>query len=80
MQADEPALVKADLSIQDAAEYIAERYGRRFSRQAIYGWIADGVDGVRLQTLRIGHTRTTSREWVDEFVARLNAEGSEGEA
>ena len=40
----------------------------------VHRWMIRGVGGVRLQALRVGGRWSTTREWVQDFLAKLNRE------
>ncbi len=66
------------LSLDMAADYVAEQMGHRPSRRTIWGWIAQGIatrsggDRIRLEHVRIGRRMRTRTEWIDAFLAALN--------
>jgi hypothetical protein len=47
------------------------RNGRPTHVSTVYRWIATGVRGVRLESIRIGGTLYTSREAIQRFADRL---------
>jgi hypothetical protein len=47
------------------------RNGRPTHVSTVYRWIAGGVRGVRLESIRLGGTLYTSREAVQRFAERL---------
>jgi hypothetical protein len=40
--------------------------------RTVWRWVLDGIDGHRLETVRVGRFRFTTREAVAEFLRRLN--------
>jgi hypothetical protein len=42
-------------------------------RNTLYRWAIHGVDGIRLETLRIGKRRYTTLEALGRFLGRLNS-------
>ena len=49
------------------------------SPATLWRWAARGVDGVKLETYKIGGRRYTTAEALDRFVARLNGPRSANE-
>jgi hypothetical protein len=41
--------------------------------RTIFGWTRDGVDGVRLKSLKIGRYLRTHPAWIAEFLVKVNA-------
>lgn len=41
--------------------------------QTLRRWAIQGVDGVKLETVKVGGRRFTSKEAIDRFLTRLNA-------
>ena len=60
------------LSIQQLCKLFPGRKGKGIARATAMRWILNGVGGVRLESVRIGGSRYTSREAVERFVAALN--------
>jgi hypothetical protein len=50
------------------------------SPATMWRWAVKGVDGVKLETFKIGGRRYTTAEALDRFVARLNGPGSTNES
>lgn len=46
--------------------------GRDKGIATVFRWADKGVRGVRLETLRVGRTRYTSREAIDRFIQAQN--------
>ncbi|MHB1033521.1 MAG: DUF1580 domain-containing protein [Pirellulales bacterium] len=44
------------------------------TRTTVWGWARHGVNGIRLESVRIGGRVRTSREAVERFLEALNAE------
>jgi hypothetical protein len=51
------------------------RQSLRITKGSVYRWAMRGLRGgtVRLRTEMVGGTRCTTRAWLDEFLAALNA-------
>ncbi len=59
------------LSIRQAARRIPGRRGKPIHVSAVYRWIQRGVDGVRLEVVRVGGTTYTSAESLQRFSEAL---------
>jgi hypothetical protein len=55
-------------------ELPTRRKGRRLAPQTVYRWSSPGVRGVRLQTVRVGGVRCTTRTWLWDFFRSLGGE------
>jgi len=63
------------LALTEAAAVLPPLRGRkRPSYSTLWRWATKGINGVRLETVKIGGTSFTSREALQRFVAALNAE------
>jgi hypothetical protein len=54
------------LTLQEAADLVGKSYS------TVYRWATQGVDGVRLEALRLGYSYVTSVEALERFGQRLN--------
>ena len=60
------------LTIREAAEELPCLCGgKQVHRSTIYRWMKRGARGVRLESLKIGRTKVTSREALQRFAERL---------
>lgn len=66
-----PVLRESVISVSEAAKV----FPRAVHRSTVHRWIADGVDGVRLEIARMGARRVTSHEAVSRFLELLNRKG-----
>lgn len=71
-QADHGPLI----SLAEAAKTLPQANGKNFSTNTVWRWARKGVksragDTIRLQHVRLGGKIYTTRQWVDEFGARL---------
>jgi hypothetical protein len=57
-----------NLSLTEAAAYIASLTGRRPPTATLHRWVRKGVRGARLEAHRIGGRWYTSRDAVDDFL------------
>lgn len=57
--------------LTEAAKEIPGKNGR-LSIRALYRWIAKGVKGARLETVKVGGRVMTSHEAVQRFIAATN--------
>ena len=58
------------LTLKEAAKALPALRGRKIHLSTLYRWIERGVDGVRLEALRLGRTLVTSREALQRFAER----------
>ncbi len=58
------------------------RPGRSLSVQSIYRWATKGLRGgsLRLRSVLVGGHRCTTREWWEDFLNGLNADGAHADA
>jgi len=59
------------LTFSQAVERLPEVNGRRRAPSTLYRWRRHGINGVRLDYVRIGRTMATSQEAVERFLAAL---------
>jgi hypothetical protein len=57
--------------LSEVPRYIRIKHGPDFTRQTIYNWAKVGVRGTKLKTVQVGCFIRTTKNWVDEFLARL---------
>jgi hypothetical protein len=50
------------------------REGTRLSLSTIHRWAAEGLNGTKLRTLRVGATLCTTEEWLLDFFGALTHE------
>jgi len=61
------------ISLKDAARHpLLKRDGRAVHISAIYRWIGQGIDGVKLETFRRPSGVATTREAIERFIRRLS--------
>ena len=48
------------------------RAGKRVHFSTVFRWATNGVRGVKLETVKVGHTRYTTREALNAFVEHLS--------
>jgi len=65
------------LSLTEAAKCLPAVDGRRHTPAALYRWCRRGINGVRLEYVRVGGTLATSREALRRFFAALAEADSE---
>ena len=66
---DRPPLADEKLlTISQAAKEIPSRPCSR----SVWRWADSGINGIRLETIRIGAKRYTSREAISRFISKLN--------
>ena len=61
------------LRLSEAAKRVPGRGGGGLHAATIYRWVANGVGGVRLESILIGGCRYTSVEALGRFIKRCNA-------
>ncbi len=61
------------LSLSGAAKSIPAVDGKHPNPSTVYRWIADGVGGVKLDSVRIGRRLCTSKEALQKFMDELSA-------
>ena len=54
---------------------VSRRGGRKLHKSAAFRWASPGLNGVRLETVRIGGSLCTSREALSRFFGRLSSLG-----
>jgi len=59
------------LTFSQAVERLPEVNGRRRAPSTLYRWCRHGINGVRLDYVRIGRTMATSQEAIERFLAAL---------
>ena len=63
------------IRVQDVPRLLPPRHtGKRVHISAVYRWIQRGVQGVRLESIRIGGTTYTSKEALQRFADRRSPE------
>lgn len=62
------------LSLGEAAGLFPRRRGKKVSTATIYRWSVAGVRGVKLRTVQAGSVRSTTRQYVEEFIAALTSQ------
>lgn len=53
--------------LREAPKLLPTRNGKRLHISTLFRWVQRGVDGVKLEVLRIGGTTYTSREALQRF-------------
>jgi hypothetical protein len=62
------------ISLADAAKLLPKRRaGKKPHVATLYRWVADGVKGIKLESIMVGSTRCTSREALQRFFDALTA-------
>lgn len=61
------------LSFSEAAQCLPTINGRRLAPSTLYRWCRRGVNGVRLEYIRVGRNMVTSREALERFFVALAA-------
>ena len=56
------------ISLQEARNELAGFFGRRPDKATVYRWCLRGVDGTRLEHVRIGGRIITSRQALTRFI------------
>lgn len=56
------------ISLNDAVKHIGKLSGRKRNKGVVRRWILDGVDGVSLESIRIGREIYTSHEAINRFL------------
>jgi hypothetical protein len=65
------------IPISKVPERLAARAGKHVHVNTVWRWCVRGVrGGIRLRSEMIGGTRCTTTEWLDTFIAELNAGGA----
>ena len=59
------------LTFSQAVERLPEINGRRRAPSTLYRWCRHGINGVRLDYVRIGRTMATSQEAIERFLTDL---------
>lgn len=59
------------LSLSDAARWLPPVNGRRPHTATIWRWASKGINGIRLETARIGRRVITSAEALQRFTSAL---------
>ena len=70
------------MTFSEAVRHLPEVNGRRRAPSTLYRWCRRGINGVRLEYIRIGRNMATSREALDRFffeLARADEQPVEGE-
>lgn len=62
--------------LTEAPKHTPTRAGKRIHRATTFRWALHGLRGVRLETIKIGGHRYTSREALARFYAELSRSGS----
>lgn len=63
------------VSLTTAAAYLPRRRaGKRPHMATLYRWASRGIQGIHLETIRVGGTLCTSREALQRFCERLSTE------
>lgn len=57
------------LTIPQVCQEIKETTGRKPDRATVYRWVLNGVEGQRLEAVRIGRQILTSRQALTRFIA-----------
>lgn len=58
------------IPVREVPAYLEKRgFGRRMHVAAVYRWVHHGLDGVRLESVRIGGTTVTSAEAIQRWAA-----------
>ena len=53
-------------------KWLPTREGKPIALSTLHRWVAVGVRGVKLRTVRVGGSRCTARAWLWEFFEALN--------
>ena len=56
------------------------RAGKRVHFSTVFRWATNGVRGVKLETVKVGHTRYTTREALNDFAERLSCADAQPQA
>ena len=61
------------LTLAEAAKALPKlRRGKKIHVSTLYRWISRGVRGVKLEAVKLGRTRLTSKEALQRFAERLS--------
>ena len=73
----DPNLIREPLiSIRDAAASFPSIGGRKQATSTVYRWCRHGINGIRLEYVRVGRSMATSRNALDRFLRRLAFRGA----
>lgn len=62
------------VSFREVADLMPRNFnGKKISLSTIYRWSNRGINGVTLETIRVGGIRCTSMEALGKFIATLSA-------
>ena len=62
------------ITLSEAAKVLPEVNGRRPHAATVWRWARKGINGVRLETCRVGGRYVTSIEALERFSRKLNSE------
>ena len=57
--------------LRETPKHVPPVNGRRVSQTTCWRWAIKGVQGTKLQAIRIGRIWYTKREWLEQFGAEL---------
>jgi len=61
-------LTEEMITVDEAREEIQRVTGKRFNKATVWRWINRGVEGTKLDTVRIGRTVMTSKQAITRFI------------
>lgn len=61
------------LTFSEAVRYLPKVNGRRHAPSTVYRWCKQGINGVRLEYIRVGRNMVTTREALERFFTALAA-------
>ena len=64
------------IPLSDAPKHLPAKNGKRIHLATVYRWIMRGVQGVKLESLKVGGGRVTSVEALQRFAERLSSDGA----
>jgi hypothetical protein len=59
------------LSLREATQYVPAINGKRHATSTLYRWCRHGINGVKLEYVRIGRNIATTAEALDRFFKAL---------
>ena len=58
----------------EIGEHLPKRRGKKAHKSIGYRWAGPGLRGIKLESVKVGGIRYTSREALDRFFARLDGD------
>jgi hypothetical protein len=59
------------ITLSEVPHYIRCKYCFDVTRQTVYNWAKVGIKGEKLRISRMGRNFLTTKEWIDEFLDRV---------